>query len=184
MSPQSNIWPNTKWHFSAKVMENFRKAPSLSDFQLVTIMQSVSAGLKAATLFVDMSPLIQANTRAHTHMCTHPYIHICQQMSVSAHWLNKHKHRHKCIHWHTCVLIFCYVCKYMHKHVHTQTQMHTFATEAHIHTQPPTNIHFLLSVGQFLLVVKWPCCHLSLHLFPWGWTGERKSERKMGKRER
>lgn len=37
----------------------------------------------------------------------------------------------------------------------------------------------------FLLVVKWPCCHSSLHLFPWGWSRERKKvwrmERERGK---
>ena len=40
-----------------------------------------------------------------------------------------------------------------------------------------------------LLAVKWPCCHSSLHLLPWGWTAERKEkvkdiERGRGEREK
>lgn len=64
---------------------------------------------------------------------------------------------------------------------HTYLQKHA-RTHSHLqkHTHTLTHKHTLSIICRtFLLVVKLPCCHSSLHLFPWGWTGEREREWKM-----
>ena len=67
--------------FRPKVEEHFRKPPSSSHPRPVTVMRSVSSGLKAATLFAEMSLLIHASTLAHTHT------YKCKRTSAYAHHL-------------------------------------------------------------------------------------------------
>lgn len=56
--------------FETKIMEKLQKVLSLSHLQPQTIMQSVSAGLKADTLFAEMSPLIYVKRHANAQTFT------------------------------------------------------------------------------------------------------------------
>ena len=101
---------------------------------------------------------------------------VCEDVALdSCTNTNTHTNRYACMpsHIHTaCANAFMCVNKVrdMQTHSHTQTHKYTLS----------------IICKTLLLVVKWPCCHSSLHLFPWGWTGERKRKWRMereGERE-
>lgn len=66
------------------------------------------------------------------------------------------------------------------KHTHTRIKTQTFMTTNYVQMSwCISREHTLFICGTFLLVVKWPCCHSSLPLIPWGWTQRKGREWRM-----
>lgn len=111
--PQSNMCPGATWHFSRKVEADFCKAALSSDFQLVTVIQSVSMGLKATTLVcTDVILHSHCSNCTHTHTDVNTKLQCLHGMDL----ISRQRYIHRC----TCYSnIYIYMsavcfCKWMH----------------------------------------------------------------------